>query len=72
MNLFSCPAEKRVPRLVVLGKVSGSSGKSAVVSPSRMIAQADGSHFGKVATVFFFLGVALMVSMALILLVMIL
>ena len=85
-NLFECPAEKRIPRLVAMGKVPysmwgwgylqnsygigsqwsggfGSKGPwgisgsrdwdgpgtlrdSDVVSPSRMIAQADGSHFG--------------------------
>ena len=77
-NLFGCPAEKRIPRLVAMGKVRpgswgwgyrqnssgvgrngswGISGSgdwdgpgtlrdSAVVSPSRMIAQADGSAFG--------------------------
>ena len=84
-NLFDCPAEKRIPRLVAMGEVwwpgswgwgylqnsfgigsqwsrgfgsrnswgiSGASDKgpairdSDVVSPSRMIAQADGSSFG--------------------------
>ena len=84
-NLFDCPAEKRIPRLVSMGRVRpgwwgwgyqqnvigihnnlgnrlgtdesphwGISGstyfgflrESAVVSPSRMIAQADGSFFG--------------------------
>ena len=84
-NLFDCPAEKRIPRLVAMGKVRpgwwgwgyqqnvigmhnnlgnrfgtdeaphwgisgstyfGSLRESAVVSPSRMIAQADGSSFG--------------------------
>ena len=80
-DLFECPAEKRIPRLVAMGKVpypmwgwgylqnshgigsqwpNGSWGISGnrdwdgpgtlrdsdVVSPSRMIAQADGSHFG--------------------------
>ncbi len=84
-NLFDCPAEKRIPRLVAMGKVRpgwwgwgyqqnvigihnnignrfgtdeaphwgisgstyfGSLRESAVVSPSRMIAQADGSFFG--------------------------
>ncbi len=85
-NLFDCPAEKRIPRLVAMGKVwpgswgwgylqnsygigsawggvSESAGPwgisgsrnwdgpgtlrdSDVVSPSRMIAQADGSSFG--------------------------
>ena len=79
-NLFDCPAEKRIPRLVSMGKVPypmwgwgylqnstgigsqwhgagswGISGRgyegpairdSDVVSPSRMIAQADGSSFG--------------------------
>ena len=85
-NLFECPAEKRIPRLVAMGKADprewgwgylqnsygigsqwsggfGSKGPwgisgsrdwdgpgtlrdSDVVAPSRMIAQADGSHFG--------------------------
>ena len=79
-NLFDCPAEKRIPRLVSMGKVwPGSWGwgyqqnsfgmsrrydyvrywgisgpaldgpalrESAVVSPSRMIVQSDGSSFG--------------------------
>ncbi len=78
-NLFECPAEKRIPRLVAMGKADprewgwgylqnsygigrgdgpwGISGSrdwdgpgtlrdSDVVSPSRMIAQADGSSFG--------------------------
>ena len=81
-DLFECPAEKRIPRLVAMGKADprewgwgylqnsygigsqwhgagswGISGNrdwdgpgtlrdSDVVSPSRMIAQADGSHFG--------------------------
>ena len=80
-NLFDCPAEKRIPRLVAMGKVwpgswgwgyqqnsfgigsqwpNGSWGISGnrdrdgpgtlrdsdVVSPSRMIAQADSSSFG--------------------------
>ena len=84
-NLFDCPAEKRIPRLVAMGKlpypmwgrgylqnsfgigrrvkrstwwedrawgISGASDEgpairdSDVVSPSRMIAQADGSSFG--------------------------
>ena len=82
-DLFECPAEKRIPRLVAMGKADprewgwgylqnsygigsqwyggkgpwGISGSrdwdgpgtlrdSDVVSPSRMIAQADGSHFG--------------------------
>ena len=79
-NLFDCPAEKRIPRLVSMGKVRpgswgwgyqqnsfglgtsydyvrywGISGPglygsalrdSAVVSPSRMIVQSDGSSFG--------------------------
>ena len=73
-NLFEYPAEKRIPRLVAMGKVPhpmwgwgyrqnlngigsawGISGwddgdpgirDSDVVSPSRMIAQADGSSFG--------------------------
>lgn len=77
-NLFDCPSEKRIPRLVAMGKVHpgswgwgylpnsfgigrngswGISGNRAwdgpgtlrdsdVVSPSRMIAQADGSSFG--------------------------
>ena len=78
-NLFECPAEKRIPRLVAMGQVPwdgawgwgylqnsygigsawagvgpwGISGRdekgireSAVVSPARMIVQADGSSFG--------------------------
>ncbi len=84
-NLFDCPAEKRIPRLVSLGKVRpgwwgwgyqqnvigvhnnlgnrfgtdedphwgisgstyfGSLRESAVVLPSRMMAQTDGSSFG--------------------------
>ena len=84
-NLFDCPAEKRIPRLVSMGKVRpgwwgwgyqqnvlgvhnnrgnrfgtdeaphwgisgstyyGSLRDSAVVSPSRMIVQSDGSSFG--------------------------
>ena len=84
-NLFDCPAEKRIPRLVSMGKVRsgwwgwgyqqnvigihnnlgnrfgtdeaphwgisgstyfGSLRESAVVSPSRMIVQSDGSSFG--------------------------
>ncbi len=79
-NLFECPVEKRIPRLVAMGKahprawgwgylqnstgigsawagvgacgISGPSWEgpalreSVVVSPSRMIVQADGSSFG--------------------------
>ncbi len=78
VDLFECPSERRIPRLVAMGKVwpglwgwgyrqnvsgigwgrswgiCGSGNmespillrESAVVSPSRMIAQADGSAFG--------------------------